>query len=563
MKLKLIVFFLFAVMTGALAQIQYDPERLKDWHLRDTKSQVPGTGVEEAYKTTLKGKTSHEVIVAVIDGGVDIHHEDLQGKIWINPREIANNGLDDDKNGYIDDIYGWNFIGNASGNNVHHDTYESVRTLATLKKKYANTDPSKLDKAARTEYDQYLSLLQDIENKRKDAEEQWKELRKNETILLEVLEAIKKELGALPLTKSNLERVDTSKNIYVNIGQKILLSVLEEEPHINSFDQINQSVKQQYGEPRAALEAKFLYQYNTEFDSRTIVGDHYENPEERFYGNNDVKGPDAFHGTHVAGIIAANRENNAGINGIARDVKIMALRAVPDGDERDKDVANAIRYAVDNGARVINMSFGKGESPYKKVVDEAIRYAEKRDVLLVHAAGNSGEDNDVTLHFPVKTLDRKGLFVKKKVRNWLDVGALSFTMDEDLVASFSNYGKKSVDIFSPGVRIYSTAPENKYEFADGTSMASPVIAGVAALIRSYYPKLSSKQVIKAILKNGTESDQKVNRPGSGEKVTLSQLCKTGSYVNATKALEAASKMKGTKSYSAPIPAPGTMAPPKA
>lgn len=563
MKLKLIVFFLFALMTGALAQIQYDPERLKDWHLRDTKSQVPGTGVEEAYKTTLKGKTSHEVIVAVIDGGVDIHHEDLQGKIWINPREIANNGLDDDKNGYVDDIHGWNFIGNASGNNVHHDTYESVRTLATLKKKYANTDPSKLDKAARTEYDQYLSLLQDIETKRKDAEEQWKELRKNETILLEVLEAIKKELGALPLTKSNLERVDTSKNIYVNIGQKILLSVLEEEPHINSFDQINQSVKQQYGEPRAALEAKFLYQYNTEFDSRTIVGDHYENPEERFYGNNDVKGPDAFHGTHVAGIIAANRENNAGMNGIARDVKIMALRAVPDGDERDKDVANAIRYAVDNGARVINMSFGKGESPYKKVVDEAIRYAEKRDVLLVHAAGNSGEDNDATLHFPVKTLDRKGLFVKKKVRNWLDVGALSFTMDEDLVASFSNYGKKSVDIFSPGVRIYSTAPENKYEFADGTSMASPVIAGVAALIRSYYPKLSSKQVIKAILKNGTESDQKVNRPGSGEKVTLSQLCKTGSYVNATKALEAASKMKGTKSYSAPIPAPGTMAPPKA
>lgn len=563
MKFKLVLLSLFTLVGATWAQIQYDPERLKDWHLLDPKSQVPGTGVEEAYKSILKGRTSQEVIVAVIDGGVDIHHEDLKGKIWINPREIPDNGVDDDKNGYIDDIYGWNFIGNASGNNVHHDTYESVRTLATLKKKYAQVDPTKLDKVARAEYDRYLNLLKDIEGKRKDAEEQWKELRKNETLLLEVFEAIKKELGALPLTKNNLEKIDTAKSIYVNIGQKILLSVLEEEPNINSFDQITQSVKQQYGEPRAELEAKFLYQYNTEFDSRTIVGDHYENPDERYYGNNDVKGPDAFHGTHVAGIIAANRENTIGMKGIARDVKIMALRAVPDGDERDKDVANAIRYAVDHGARVINMSFGKGESPYKKAVDDAIRYAEKRDVLLVHAAGNSGEDNDATLHFPVKTLDRKGLFVKKKVRNWLDVGALSFTMDEDMVASFSNYGRKSVDIFSPGVRIYSTAPENRYEFADGTSMASPVIAGVAALIRSYYPKLSSKQVIKAILKNGTEIDQKVNRPGSGDKVSLSQLCRTGSYVNATKALEAASKMKGSRPVPAPAPVPSTMAPPKA
>jgi len=546
-SIGLIISALLLIQQQIIAQ--YDPEHLINWHLKDAKSKMPGVGVDEAYKTLLKGKPSYEVIVAVIDGGVDVQHEDLKQNIWVNPKEIPGNGKDDDKNGYVDDIYGWNFIGNASGANVHYDTYEATRTLATLRKKYQQTDVSKLDAPGKAEYDKYLTKEKDIEGKRADAEARWKDLRKNETILLEVVEAVKKELGSLPLNKTNLERIDTSVSMYVNIGQKILLSVLEEQPYLNSFDQINQSIKQQYSVPRADLEAKFLYQYNPEFDSRKIVGDHYENENERYYGNNDVKGPDAFHGTHVAGIIAAARDNHLGMNGVANNVKIMALRAVPDGDERDKDVANSIRYAVDQGAKVINMSFGKGESPYKKAVDNAIRYAEKHDVLLVHASGNSGEDNDATTHFPVKTLNRKGMFVKKQVKNWLDVGALSFTPGPDMVASFSNYGKKSVDIFSPGVRIYSTVPENKYEFADGTSMASPVMAGVAALIRSYYPKLSAKQVKKAILENGNASTTKVTRPGSSESVYLSELCKSGSYVNAVKALEAASKMKGSRAYS--------------
>jgi len=557
MKFSLGIFITVILIFQQPLFAQYDPQHLINWQLKDPKSKMPGVGVDEAYKTILKGKPSYQVIVAVIDGGVDVHHEDLKQNIWVNPKEIPGNGKDDDQNGYIDDIYGWNFIGNASGVNVHHDTYEATRTLGTWRKKYQHADVTKLDAAGKAEYQKYLEMEKNIEGKRADAEAQWKDLRRNETILLEVVQAVKKELGSLPLTKTNLERIDTTSNMYVNIGQKILLSVLEEQPYLNSFDQINQSIKQQYSGPRADLEAKFLYQYNANFDSRKIVGDNYENINERFYGNNDVKGPDAFHGTHVAGIIAAVRDNRIGMDGVATNVKIMALRAVPDGDERDKDVANSIRYAVDQGAKVINMSFGKGESPYKKAVDDAIRYAEKHDVLLVHASGNAGEDNDATTHYPVKTLDRKGLFVKKEVKNWLDVGALSFTTGPDMIASFSNYGKKSVDIFSPGVRIYSTAPDNNYEFADGTSMASPVMAGVAALIRSYYPKLSAKQVKKAILKNGNVSNLKVNKPGTSETVLLSQLCKSGSYVNAVKALEAASKMKGSKVFS------GTATTPKA
>lgn len=548
MKFSLGFIFSIALLFQHPLLAQYDPQKLINWQLKDSKSKMPGVGADEAYNTVLKGKPSYQVIVAVIDGGVDVQHEDLKQNIWVNPKEIPGNGKDDDKNGYVDDIYGWNFIGNPSGVNVHYDTYEATRTLGTLRKKYKQADVNKLDDTGKAEYNKYLELEKDIEGKRSSAEAQWKDLRKNETILLEVVDAVKKELGALPLNKTNLERMDTTASMYVNIGQKILLSVLEEQPYLNSFDQINQSIKQQYSGPRAELEAKFLYQYNTEFDSRTIVGDVYENTDERYYGNNDVKGPDAFHGTHVAGIIAAVRDNRIGMDGVAGNVKIMALRAVPDGDERDKDVANSIRYAVDHGAKVINMSFGKGESPYKKAVDDAIRYAEKHDVLLVHASGNSGEDNDATTHYPVKTLSRKGLFVKKEVKNWLDVGALSFTTGPDMVASFSNYGKKSVDIFSPGVRIYSTAPDNNYEFADGTSMASPVMAGVAALIRSYYPKLSAKQVKKAILQNGNVSNMRVTKPGSSETVPFSQLSKSGSYVNAVKALEAASKMKGSKVF---------------
>lgn len=547
MKLKLINCIKYIAVFFYTFSFSQRSDDLINWQLKGNESNFPGTGAEELYKK-LKSQPSYEVIVAVIDGGVDIHHEDLKQNIWVNRKEIPGNGIDDDKNGYIDDIYGWNFLGNAKGENIQYDTYETTRTLARLIKKFKNTKPESVPKDQQSEYQRYLEIKKDIETKKQNAEEQWKELKRNEGLLLQVMSAVEKELGASPLNKNTLAKVDTAKNVYVNIGVKILSQILEEQPFINSFDQIKESVKQEYSAPRMELESKFMYQLNPDYDSRKTIGDNYEDTNERYYGNNDVKGPDAFHGTHVAGIIAAVRDNGLGMNGIARDVKIMALRAVPDGDEHDKDVANAIRYAVENGAKVINMSFGKGESPYKKAVDDAIRFAEKHDVLLVHAAGNEGDDNDASLHFPVKKLSRKCLFCKKEVKNWLDVGALSFTKDENMIASFSNYGAKSVDIFSPGVSIYSTAPENKYEFADGTSMASPVMAGVAALIRSYYPKLSAKQVKQAILENGNPSNQKVIKPGTSEKVSLSELCTSASYVNAAKAMQAAGKMKGTKTF---------------
>ncbi|MEZ5059157.1 MAG: S8 family serine peptidase [Saprospiraceae bacterium] len=294
------------------------------------------------------------------------------------------------------------------------------------------------------------------------------------------------------------------------------------------------------------FESKFKYHYNPDFNARTIVGDNYFNTYEKGYGNNDVEGPDAGHGTHVAGIIAASRGNGVGMDGVANSVRIMSVRAVPDGDERDKDVANAIIYAVDNGASVINMSFGKGYSWDKEAVDKAVKYAKKKDVLLIHAAGNDSENNDNTDNFPNDNYEKSGWFSPKKAKNWLEIGALSWKGGENSPATFSNYGKENVDLFAPGVDIYSTIPDQTYASFSGTSMASPVTAGVAAVIRSYYPELTAEQVKEVLMESVVPLEFDVMKPGTEEKVPFSDLSVTGGVVNVYKAVFLASKTKGKK-----------------
>jgi len=294
---------------------------------------------------------------------------------------------------------------------------------------------------------------------------------------------------------------------------------------------------------------KFKYNYNVDFDPRDIVGDNYYNFDDRSYGNNLVEGPDATHGTHVSGIIAAERNNDLGINGVSADARIMVLRAVPDGDERDKDVANAIRYAVDNGAQVINMSFGKGLSPEKSYVDDAVRYAEKNDVLLVHAAGNSSENIDVADNFPNDTYEKAKGFLfwkKKKPKAWISVGAITNSNDENIVATFSNYGDADVDLFAPGQNINSTTPDDTYQIQQGTSMAAPVVAGVAAILRSYYPKLTAVQVKEILLSTTTPLNAMVKQPGSEDLVNFSELSVSDGIVNAKAAFIKASQTKGKK-----------------
>lgn len=518
----------------------------EDWFLKDPISDgVPGISTEKTYETILKDKASQTVVVAIIDSGVDVEHEDLKDVVWVNEDEIPNNGIDDDKNGYIDDIHGWNFIGGADGKNVGPDTYEVTRLYKKLKYRYDDADPDQLNKKQKEEYKLFLEYKEEVEDKRSSAEANYNKILENETLLIGAINALKDELKGKEITIDNIRGIESSEQL-VMIGKSISEQFIAPGDTLEDFSIIEDEINSQLKAAKDHYKNQIDYAYNPDFNSREIVGDNYNDQREQYYGNNDVEGPDAFHGTHVAGIVAASRNNEIGIKGIADNVRIMSVRTVPDGDERDKDVANAIRYAVDNGASIINMSFGKGYSWDKSVVDDAVRYARKNDVLLVHAAGNSAQNNDITDNFPNNTYEKKKLFGKKEANNWLEVGALNFEIGENLAASFSNYGKSEVDVFAPGVAIYSTIPNDEYQNAQGTSMASPVVAGVAAVLRSYFPKLTAAQVKEIIMDSSVSQNLKVKKPGSDEMVNFSELSQTGGIVNLEKAVELASKTKGKK-----------------
>ncbi len=537
MKIKNSLFALllfFSAVGHAQYSVSTPPENWQ--HLDKMKDGIMGVSSERMYSELLQGKQSETVIVAVIDGGVDPLHEDLKDVMWHNPGEVPNNGKDDDGNGYVDDYYGWNFIGGKNGENVHHDQLEITRLYKVYREKFKNADPSSLSKKDKKLYDKYLEMGESIEEERSKAAE-------NASFygsLLNVVNVLIEATGKDDPTMEDVQKLDTGDEA-VNHAVQVAMSMLSDG---GSIKEIKKEL--QFGLDYFSGQAE--YYYNPDIEVRGIVGDDYSNSKEKYYGNNDVKGPDAGHGTHVAGLIAASRKNGVGMDGIADNVKIMAIRCVPDGDERDKDVANSIIYAVDNGASIINMSFGKGQSWDKNAVDKAVKYAMKNDVLLVHAAGNDGKNTDHESNFPNDSFKKKGLFGPKKAKNWLEIGALSWKGGKDAAAGFSNYGKENVDLFSPGVDVYSTKPDNTYERENGTSMASPVAAGVAAVIRSYYPDLSAVQVKEILMQTTTMTKgATVKKPGSkGEMVPFSKLCVTGGAINAYEAVKKAEKVKPKK-----------------
>lgn len=508
----------------------------KGWHLMDLKdSGYHGISMDRAYEfVKSKNLKSTPVIVAVIDSGVDTTHEDLRPVLWKNPNEIPGNGIDDDNNGYVDDVYGWNFLGGRDGRNVEKDSYEAARLYHRLKAKWGNQaiDKENLSGDEKAEYEIFLRTKRDVVGEI-DLDEisflkqMLPPLRKGDSV-------IAREIGKEQFNGNDLKdyqptdfNATRAKGLYLNICKA-------NDNYEITNQQILEDIEGEISKGEAVESAPRDYRGE-------IVKDNYNDFNDRFYGNPNVMVSKnaALHGTHVSGIIGAVRNNGVGMNGVADNVRIMTVRAVPDGDEHDKDIALAIRYAVDNGAKVINMSFGKGFSPEKKWVDEAVKYAEGKGVLLVHAAGNSAQNLDTTWNFPTPLFEDK-----YRAPNWITVGASGDPKAGGLVAGFSNYGKQEVDVFAPGVRIYSTVPGgNTYQNLQGTSMASPVVAGLAAFILEYYPHLTPAQVKTVIEKSSRKPAVKAKNPGTREDVSLDDLSRSGGVVNAYEAIKLADTMK--------------------
>ena len=517
-------FYVLAIQLFALPLFAQKTPPANWFNLDLKKDKIPGVSTERAYTELLTGKTGRTVVVAVIDGGTEVTHEDLKDIIWVNTKEIAGNQIDDDNNGYVDDINGWSFI-SGPGGDVVEETMELTRLMRDGDKRFKTSDAASVNPNDRAAFELYLRAKNEYTEKTDEA--------KGNISLYDtfnaVMDKMQKYAGSETPTLAQLKGFQAGGPMENAVAGRIQGLIKKGVPLTMLKEQLKPAMDH--------YQNQLKYHLNAEFNPRTKVGDNPDDPKERFYGTNRVSGPKGEHGTHVAGIIAAVRNNGKGINGVCANARIMVLRVVPDGDERDKDIANAIRYAADNGAHIINMSFGKSYSPHKHVVDEAVKYAAEKNVLLVHAAGNDGKNTDVEPNYPRDQFDNG-----QEATNWIEVGASGWMKGKNIAASFSNYGKSNVDVFAPGVEIQSCIPESQYASYDGTSMACPVTAGVAALVWSYYPSLTAAQVKEVIVQSAVKVKGKVYVPGTKNKSKMNELCRTGAIVNAYEALRLAGTM---------------------
>jgi subtilisin family serine protease len=508
---------------------------IEGWHLLGASTAMEasanewknqGIALHQAYSLLdSTARSPKKVVVAIIDSGSDVDHEDLKDNIWINNDEVVGNMLDDDANGYVDDVFGWNFIGGQDSSHVNYDTYELTRLYVKGLELFSVFDTlTNIPDSLTDEYLQFKDIEEEFEADRSSLESeliQIKQLQQNiESILFFLGET---SLDSVEVNNYLSDEIEPSMQMQEALGFVALLQ----------DNGINEQLIDEYIEQ---IGVQLEYGYNISFDPRSIVGDDYEDLDNRFYGNSDVKGPDYDHGTHVAGIIAANRDNNIGAIGITQ-VELMIIRAVPNGDERDKDVANAIRYAVDNGADVINMSFGKSYSPELFYVQQAIEYAAQNEVLMVHAAGNDGANIDSVANYPSPIISDGS-----SSPYLITVGASGWQGVNELAASFSNYGASTVDLFAPGVDIYSTMPNQEYELSNGTSMAAPVVSGVFALLMQYFPEYSPLEIKEIIVSSVVKTDEQIMLPGQSleaQYVPFDSLSKHGGIVNAYRAVREA------------------------
>ncbi len=533
MKKVLIAAAFLASFSFAFAQDKMQDNDLKTWYHKDfSTTNVYGVNTNNAYKfLESKGLKPRTVVVGVLDSGVEVDHPGLINNMWKNPNEIPNNGIDDDKNGYVDDIYGWNFIGGKTAD-VDADNLEVTRMVKKYQPIFEGTDSAK-NKANQAKMPEEYAMYQKSKKLFDEKGSEAKQYYQYFSGFNNAIPSIIKTLNGKTLTKANLAAIkpasqEDSRNL------QILNSLVQEAENVGKTPkEVEELLRKEVDGALKHYESQATKHYNLDFDPRKeIVGDNYDNYNEKHYGNNHYEGPDASHGTHVSGIIAGLPHGNEVQYGVAHKVaKIMTVRAVPDGDERDKDVANAIRYAVDNGAKILNMSFGKAVSPGKKHVWEAMKYAEKKGVLLVKAAGNDNQNIGENEYFPTNFMKQSD--EKPFVSNMIVVGA-STNNNQNLRARFSNYNGKMVDVFAPGQEIYSTVPDAKYEYLQGTSMASPVVAGAAAVLWAYMPSLTPQQIKEALIKTVNKSTVNANVDSSAN---FDQISVAGGVIDLYKAAQ--------------------------
>jgi len=521
---------IFAIGVMNIVHAQVDPA-IVDWY-----NGKKGMKTDKAYKKLKKIKPE-TVIVAIIDSGIDIEHEDLVGKIWVNEKEIPGNGIDDDNNGYIDDVHGWNFLGNYKGEHQNHARLEKTRIYAKLKPKYDGIDAATVSASDKKEYELYNKVRAEVEAEREEYGAYLPQLEMLPLIMQQVPEMVEKKIGIKEYTLKDLEKWKPADEQDEQIRSLAMA--------MKSGEFTGETIKAQ----KDQIESMLNYHLNPDYDDRGLIGDDPNNFNDTKYGNGDVEGPDALHGTHVGGIVGSIRGNKKGGDGVASNVKLMSLRAVPDGDENDKDVVLAVRYAVDNGAKVINMSFGKSYSPNALEVYEAFKYADSKGVLLVHAAGNDSKDIDKEPNYPTSMYE----FQSKKLDHFITIGASTrFATDKkqgygDLAADFSNYGQVGVDVFAPGYEIWNAVPQSSYQKLQGTSMAAPMVAGVAALLKSYFPKLTMLEIKTIMLSSAASFKGSMQRmPGEDKGIDFGTLSVTGGVVDVLAAVKACKMLEATK-----------------
>ena len=533
MKKVLIAAAFLASFSFAFAQDKMQDNDLKTWYHKDfSTTNVYGVNTDNAYKfLESKGLKPRTIVVGVLDSGVEVDHPGLINNMWKNPNEIPNNGIDDDKNGYVDDIYGWNFIGGKTAD-VDADNLEVTRMVKKYQPIFEGTDSAK-NKANQAKMPEEYAMYQKSKKLFDEKGSEAKQYYHYFSGFNNAIPSIVKTLNGKTLTKANLAAIkpasqEDSRNL------QILNSLVQDAGNVGKTPkEVEELLRKEIEGALKHYESQATKHYNLDFDPRAeIVGDNYDNYNEKHYGNNHYEGPDASHGTHVSGIIAGLPHGDEAQYGVAHKVaKIMTVRAVPDGDERDKDVANAIRYAVDNGAKILNMSFGKAVSPGKKHVWDAMKYAEKKGVLLVKAAGNENQNIGENEYFPTNFMKQSD--EKPFVSNMIVVGA-STNNSQNLRARFSNYNGKMVDVFAPGQEIYSTVPDAKYEYLQGTSMASPVVAGAAAVLWAYMPSLTPQQIKEALVKTVNKSTVNANVDSSAN---FDQISVAGGVIDLYKAAQ--------------------------